>query len=143
MFAVVADDGAGPRTVNLQGVSPSAQLNDTNAGIVYSGAWYRSANRGAGDYQDDVSYTYDNGASATVTFSGTAISLITEKFSTEGTATVTVDSGPPTTINLLSTQLAVQQVVFTANGLPAGKHTLTITKTGGQVLPLDAVAVTS
>ncbi|XUL93851.1 hypothetical protein ACQ86D_50575 [Streptomyces galilaeus] len=96
-----------------------------------------SANRGLGDYQDDVHAARTNGDSVTVTFTGTGISLITETNTDEGTIAVSLDGASQGTVTANSTSRQVQQTVYTVSGLTAERHTLTLTKTGGSWLVID------
>jgi hypothetical protein len=122
----------------LDGFNVTGVHNDTNSSITYTGAsWRSSANRGFGDYQDDVHATTANGDSATVTFTGTGISLVTETNSDEGTIAVSLDGTSQGTVNAFSASRQAQQTVYTVSGLPLGRHTLTLTKTGGSWLVID------
>jgi hypothetical protein len=122
----------------LDGFNVTGVHNDTNSSITYTGAsWRSSANRGFGDYQDDVHATTANGDSASVTFTGTGISLITETNSDEGTIAVSLDGTSQGTVNAFSASRQAQQTVYTVSGLPLGRHTLTLTKTGGSWLVID------
>ena len=122
----------------LDGFNVTGVHNDTNSSITYTGAsWRYSANRSFGDYQDDVHATTANGDSATVTFTGTGISLVTETNSDEGTIAVSLDGASQGTVNASSASRQAQQTVYTVSGLPLGRHTLTLTKTGGSWLVID------
>ncbi|WP_416072195.1 hypothetical protein [Streptomyces sp. ME18-1-4] len=104
----------------------------------YTGAsWGRYANRGLGDYQDDVHAASANGDSVTVTFTGTGISLVTETNSDEGTIAVSLDGASQGTVNASAASRQAQQTVYSVSGLPVGRHTLTLTKTGGSWLVID------
>ncbi|WP_051866561.1 right-handed parallel beta-helix repeat-containing protein [Streptomyces griseus] len=122
----------------LDGFEVTGVHNDTNSSITYTGASWRSyGNRGFGDYKDDVHAATTNGDSVTVTFTGTGISLVTETNSDEGTIAVSLDGASQGTVNASSTSRQAQQTVYTVSGLPLGRHTLTLTKTGGSWLVVD------
>ncbi|WP_158702559.1 hypothetical protein [Kitasatospora sp. MMS16-BH015] len=122
----------------LDGFEVTSVANDTAPSITYTGSsWISSANRGLGDYQNDVHATTANGDSATITFTGTGISLVTETNSDEGTTVVALDGAPQGTVNAFSTTRQAQQTVYTVSGLPIGRHALTLTKTGGSWLVVD------
>jgi hypothetical protein len=78
-----------------------------------------------------------NGDSVTVTFTGTGISLVTETNSDQGTILVSLDGTSKGTVNAFSASRQAQQAVYTVSGLPLGRHTLTLTKTGGRWLVID------
>jgi hypothetical protein len=125
-------------SATLDGFQVTSVTNDTNASIAYTGAsWIRSTNRGFGDYKDDVQAATADGDSVTVTFTGTGISLLTETNSDEGTIAVSLDGTSQGTVNAFSASRQAQQTVYSVSGLPIGRHTLTLTKTGGTYLVID------
>ncbi|MFE9451976.1 hypothetical protein [Streptomyces sp. NPDC006739] len=122
----------------LDGFEVTGVHNDTDTSIAYTGgSWHYYPGRGFGDYQDDVHAATANGDSATVTFTGTGISLVTETNSDEGTIAVSLDGTSQGTVNASSASRQAQQTVYTVSGLPLGRHTLTLTKTGGSWLVVD------
>ncbi|MDX2546996.1 hypothetical protein ACOT81_05730 [Streptomyces sp. WI04-05B] len=122
----------------LDGFEVTGVANDTDPSLTYiGGTWRTYANRGYGDHQDDVHAATANGDSVTVTFTGTGISLVTETNSDEGTIAVSVDGTSQGTVNANATSRHVQQTLYTVDGLSAGRHTLTLTKTGGSYLVVD------
>jgi hypothetical protein len=122
----------------LDGFEVTGVHNDTNSSITYTGAsWRYYANRGFGDYKDDVHAATANGDSVTVTFTGTGISLVTETNSDEGTIAVSLDGASQSSVNASSASRQAQQTVYSVSGLPLGRHSLTLTKTGGNWLVID------
>jgi hypothetical protein len=123
-------------------VPNSVELNDTSTSIVYSGAWTYANNRGAGDFDNDVHYTPNNGDSVSVTFTGTGIDVIGPMSSADGTANVQLDGAQISTITAVySGTYAPQQHYWGIRNQTPGTHTLTLTKTGGSYLQLDAVTI--
>ncbi|MFC9930510.1 right-handed parallel beta-helix repeat-containing protein [Streptomyces sp. NPDC127190] len=123
---------------SLDGFEVTGVHNDTDSSLTYTGAsWRYSANRGFGDYQDDVHATTADGDSATVTFTGTGISLVTETNSDEGSLAVSLDGASRGTVNASSASRQAQRTVYSVSDLPLGRHTLTLTKTGGSWLVVD------
>src|SRR5205807_341289 len=88
-------------------------VNDTDGGITYQGSWGHSAGRPYGDLGDDVHYTSTTGDSATITFTGTGIDVLSEKFTDEGDIDVFVDGTLDRTVsaNGAGDRLA-QQVIY-------------------------------
>jgi len=122
----------------LDGFEVTGVHNDTDTSLTYTGGSWRSyANRGLGDYQDDVHAATVNGDSVTVAFTGTGISLVTETNSDEGTIAVSLDGDSQSSVNASSASRQAQQTVYSVSGLPLGRHTLTLTKTGGSWLVID------
>ncbi len=94
--------------------------------------------------------TETNGAKATLTFRGTAISWIGYSGHDGGVARVQVDGGAATTVDTYSSVDKIQATVFTATGLADASHTLTIEATGlknaastGAKVVVDAFDVTT
>ncbi len=75
--------------------------------------------RGDGDYDDGVHYTPDNGASATLTFTGTGITYYTETNSDEGTVGISIDGVAKGTVSAVSATRQAQQPLSAISGLPA------------------------
>jgi hypothetical protein len=122
----------------LDGFEVTGVYNDTAPSISYTGgSWNYYANRGYGDYGDDVHATTANGDSVTVTFTGTGISFTTETNSDEGTIAVSLDGTSQGTVNANASSRHAQQTLYTASGLTLGRHTLTLTKTGGTYFVVD------
>jgi hypothetical protein len=98
--ATIVNNGAWPAAANsiIAAAGPSEQykavsglIDDDDLGIVYTGDWYASLLRGDGDLNDGVHATEANGAYATYTFTGTGISVISEKNSNEGNMEIYID----------------------------------------------------
>jgi hypothetical protein len=120
-------------------------VNDNDPGIVFTGTWGQSTNRGLGDYSDDVHYTETNGASFQYTFQGTGIAYVTEKDESEGDVDVYVDGEFKQTVsthNEPGQPRGVQQTVYAISGLPNGNHTLRVVKKSGGFMLLDRLDVT-
>jgi hypothetical protein len=122
-------------------VPPQATADDDDLRVTYSGTWSSSGSRGDGDLDNGVHYTTTNGNAATITFTGTSITFLTETNSDEGTIGVTLDGASKGTINANSASRSAQQHLYTAGGLAAGTHTLTVSKMSGTYLLVDGFSV--
>ena len=112
--------------------------NDTTSSIAYTGpSWKVLADRGLGDYGDDVHAATANGDSVTVTFTGTGIDLVTETNSAGARIAVSLDGAARRSVNTKAARRHPQQTVYTVTGLAQGRHSLTLTKTGGSHLVID------
>ncbi|KRV48309.1 acyltransferase [Wenjunlia vitaminophila] len=111
-------------------------INNTS-GVAYSEGWGFSPNRGAGDLVDDVQYTTTDGASASLTFHGTGITVLGEKYSDQGDVEVFLDGVSQGLVDTTSAERQVQQAIFTVEGLPRGEHTVQIVKRSGVYATLD------
>ncbi len=123
-------DAAGP------GVKPG-KADDDDLRVGYTGSWSSSGSRGDGDLYDGVHYTQQDGAAATITFTGTGIGFFTETNSDEGDIAVTLDGSPKGTVSANSPQRQVQRTLYSVSGLAPGRHTLTVSKLSGTYLLVD------
>jgi hypothetical protein len=116
------------------------QLDDTSLALSYSAGWQQSSNRGAGDFQDGVHYATANGASVSLQFTGTGVSVFMPTNSDEGTFQVTIDGVSRGTYAANTSSGYVPRVLVYSNGsLSNGTHTLTLTKLSGTYLVLDFI----
>ncbi|MFC1414730.1 hypothetical protein ACEZCY_36770 [Streptacidiphilus sp. N1-12] len=130
-------------TVFVVGTAPaSVRLNDTDPDIQYVGFSYQN-NRGLGDYQDDLHYASDNGSTVTYTFVGTGIEVFGEQSGDEGHFSAALDAGTPVSVDTVPTdgQRHSNVVVWSKTGLPAGVHTLVLTKVDGTYMTFDGLEI--
>ncbi|WP_020620318.1 X2-like carbohydrate binding domain-containing protein [Paenibacillus daejeonensis] len=120
----------------------SISLNDTDPGIVYSGVWNRSYNRGLGDYMDDVHFAErDDQDSFSYTFHGTGIEYITELDPSQGEVDIYIDDEYQMTVSTHHIGRLAQQPVYAITGLEDGEHTLKAVKKSGIFMLLDKLRV--
>ena len=129
--------------INAAGGVTWATINDADSGITYSGSWTYSANRGLGDYNDDIHYTKTNGNYAQYTFTGTGVQYITETYSDESNVDVYIDGAYQTTVSCYSTTRQSQFVAYSRTGISSGSHTIKVVKNSGNYMLLDAFAFTT
>jgi hypothetical protein len=112
---------------------------DTDPDARFSAGWTKSSTNfpwsGSGvsnlpELPVTAQETQTAGATLTLPFRGTAISWIGYRGPDAGIATVQVDSGAATEVDLYSAAAKYQPVVFTSTGLADTNHTLTIQATG-------------
>ena len=117
-------------------------VNDTDAGVLYSGSWSTNGNRPSGDFGGDVHYTTTDGDAVTYAFTGKSISFITEKSADEGQIAVYLDGVLKKTVNASSADHNLGgQVVYSVSGLSAGTHLIKLVKVSGQYMLVDAFKV--
>ncbi|MFC0542988.1 right-handed parallel beta-helix repeat-containing protein [Kutzneria chonburiensis] len=117
-----------------------APVDDT-AGT-YTGTWTNSTGRQLGDFQDGVHATQAVGASVSYTFTGTGLDVLSETATDGGQFTVTVDGKrDPATYSEHGDVRLAQQVVYSTQNLRSGRHTVTLTNAGPNLL-IDAFTVT-
>ncbi|MGW3291877.1 hypothetical protein ACWDR3_45380 [Streptomyces sp. NPDC001002] len=120
----------------------TGRTDDDNLAITYTGAWAHSGFRGLGDFNDGVHYTQTNGASVSLTFTGTGIQVIGETNSDQGDNEIYLDGVDKGAVHTASTSRATQQVIYSASGLSSGTHTVKIVKSSGIYTTIDAFQIT-
>jgi hypothetical protein len=97
----------------------------------YVGSWTHVTNTNIpNSYDGTVSYTDTANDYVTITFTGTQILLYAAERNNRGIATVSIDGGPPTTIDEYSATDAGDVLVYTSPILAEGTHTLKLINTG-------------
>jgi Lysophospholipase L1 and related esterases len=130
-----------PASIPLQASAASSTINDTDSGITYGGSgWSYGANRGVGDYGDDIHSTTGNDDYFQFIFSGTGIYYVTETSSSQGNVDIYIDNVYQTTLNCNSSW-AAQQTVYAKTGLTPGIHTIKGVKKSGTYMIVDALKV--
>jgi hypothetical protein len=125
-----------------KGLLPSV-LNDTDSGLQYggSGCGYYTP-RGFSDVKDDVHATTNDGDSVSHTFTGSAVSLVTEKRLDEGPIDVYLDGALQSTVNAYApVHNQANQVLYRSATLASGQRTLKLVKHGGSYMLVDALNV--
>jgi hypothetical protein len=79
------------------------------------------------------------GASASLTFYGTAVAWVAPVGPTKGSATILID-GHPGAVSLYAPSLGTQRIVFASGPLAQATHSLTISVAGGRV-DIDAILI--
>lgn len=125
--------------------TPLAQQND--ARLFYSSGWatFASASFSGGSH----TYTAATGASVTIPFIGWKLDWIGTLGPTFGIASVSVDNGPATTVDLYHAANEFQTTIWSTGPLAYGLHTVKITCSGTKnasstnvYVGVDAVRVT-
>jgi hypothetical protein len=118
------------------------RINDTDSSISYSGFSY-SANRGFGDYEDDLHYATANGSTASLTFTGTGIAVYGEQYTDQGNIGISIDGGAQQVVSTVSSDGTrhANVAVYTSGTLAAGTHTVVVTKLSGEYTTLDGFAI--
>ncbi len=156
-LTAVARDAAGNTTsasvaVTVSNGSAAARIEESDPAISSTGTWVPRGPETAAFSGNRAASSDETGATATLTFTGSAVSWIGLRCSVCGIATVSIDGGPGNTVDTAGAAAPgspglASEAVFSASGLPAGSHTLTITVTGatnsgGAHIIVDAFDVT-
>ena len=118
------------------------RVEQSDPSVTYSGNWYSNSN--ASNTSGVAALTNTGGARAAITFTGTGISWIGVSDGWAGLATVYLD-GAMKIVDTYGNPARYQTALFTARGLSAGPHTLSIeithergNKTEGSWVWIDA-----
>ncbi len=150
--------GPGPRVAPAPAPAPAPTPNPTTTtfddttgsgpnAVAYSAGW--AAENDPGDFRgsDHASYAY--GGTATITWSGSQLTLLGAKAPNYGIGTVSTDGGAPAQADFYDPGYVDQQVMYTSPVLARGTHTTTLTVSGnanprspGTQVTLDSFRVT-
>jgi len=123
------------------------QYDQSAPGLHYAGDWTYSSAEDAS--KGGFVYTDKSEASVTFHFVGINCAWLAKTSDKYGKASVTVDEGPSTTVDLYSKDVMWRHLVWETKTLPFGDHTVTIEWTGkkrtgskGTNVNVDAIEVT-
>jgi len=108
----------------------SGYIEETHPSITYEGPWY--SNGGSFNSGNSAALALDQGASATVHFTGTGISWIGYSDEWSGIAEVYVDGELQSTVDTYRSPAQSQASEYSVSGLVSGSHTLAIVVTGNR-----------
>jgi GH43 family beta-xylosidase len=98
--------------------------------IAFAGSWTHGTGCGNQCYRGDDTYTATAGDSATITFTGRKIALLSVRDVGNGIAALSIDNGPETTADFYGPVRDGQRLQYLSPDLPAGQHTLRLRNTG-------------
>ena len=129
-------------TVYIGVPQAEARIDDTDPSIAYSG-WNYSAGRGYGDYNDDIHYAGSDGSSLSFTVIGTGIKVFGEQYTDQGDISVSIDGASPTVVDTVPADGTrhADAALCTSAPLPAGVHTIVVSKLSGQYATFDGFEV--
>ncbi|MDJ0347972.1 right-handed parallel beta-helix repeat-containing protein [Cryobacterium sp. PH29-G1] len=105
----------------------STTVDSDSPQVTYAGSWRRSG--AAGDIGGGVNFSTSS-SNASFTFDGTSVAYITRLTSSSGTSTVAIDGQPVATVDGYAAKTSYQQIAYSTTSLSAGRHTITVTRTG-------------
>jgi len=119
-------------------ITPQLRQDSATTTVTYTGTWSTAAQAAASG--GGVHFTTALNASASTTFTGRAVELVTAVGPGRGIVAVSIDGGAATTINLAAATLAWKAIRFGRLLAVNGSHTITIRNTtGGKRIALDAI----
>ncbi|QGH68302.1 family 20 glycosylhydrolase [Pseudactinotalea sp. HY158] len=128
------------RTIAVGEPDPWLRVNETDESMTWDSSWTYQGTRPFGDYQRDIVFAKNNGATAEIAFSGTRFRLYGETNSDQGEIEVSIDGGEPITVDTHATSRSVDIPVYESGELASGEHTVTIVKRSGTYSVLDGYA---
>ena len=128
-FRVRATDGAGNTSGWAYGAPFNARFTQQNSSAVTYGSGWSTVLLSAAS-GGSVATTRTAGASATFTFTGSAISWVTYKGPNRGSAQIYVDGILAATVNTYSASYQAKQIVFATRWVANGTHTIQIVNLG-------------
>ena len=112
-------------------------IDNSSKLIKYSGSWVSRATPQYPNTHNTLHYSSANGATATFSFKGSAITYYGEKNPYRGLIDVTLD-GVTTRVNAYASTNLFEQAIFKKSSLdPSKGHTITIKKISGTYMDLD------
>lgn len=121
----------------------SARYSERSSTISYTGSW-RPARHGA--YAGGgVRYATADGATATITFTGSRVAWYGPVGPTRGKARILIDGVAVKTVDLKRASFQATTILYSASWKAAGRHTLSIeviATPGGRLVAIDELVVT-
>ena len=108
--------------------STTTRIEQDASAVSYSGSW--NNNSQTAHSNGSAVLAMDPGASAIFTFSGVGVHWIGYRDEWSGIASVSLDGQVQASVDTYATPYQARAVIWSATGLAAGSHTLTITVTG-------------
>lgn len=102
-------------------------IDDASAIPVGTSNWPDNPNDYPGYYDDSVHYSNTPGSAVSYTFSGNSIAWVGGENTDHGYAEVSIDGGPPTSVDTYAPHQEKQRILFEKDDLSDGRHTITIT----------------
>jgi hypothetical protein len=127
-FDVISGPGPSPTPTPTATPPAGGRVEQDGAGVSYTGTWY--PNLLAGHSGGSAALSAEAGSRATFTFTGTGVRWVGYRDEWSGIARVYVDGALAATVDAHASPAQYQSVLFSAEGLGSGSHTLAIEVTG-------------
>jgi hypothetical protein len=138
------DPGGGPFWINDDGTSEGPGT------VTFSGAWTAYPQCGNACFHGDDHGTIETDASATFTFTGTRIALLSARDVGNGQGAISIDDGPETPVDFYMSHRQGEQLVYVSPALASGRHVLRLRATGtknpssrGTAISVDRAEISS
>ncbi|HEX4812451.1 MAG TPA: glycoside hydrolase family 43 protein [Nonomuraea sp.] len=105
-------------------------FNDFDAQVTYSGTWQSGSACGVQCFWGNDHWSGQAGATATITFTGTRVALLSVRDVGNGIAAISVDGGTERRVDYYSSIRVGEHLNYLSPVLPYGTHTLRVRVTG-------------
>ena len=105
--------------------------------LAYTGAWNSGTACGASCFWGDDHWTNQAGATATFTFTGTQLALLSVRDTGNGIAMISVDNGPEQRVDYHGTIRVGEALNYLSPRLGYGRHTVRVRVAGGAYVSID------
>lgn len=124
-FTIPSTAPAYAATVTPTAPTQFENINENSSRVKYSGYSWKNAAANS-NYTQGTAKANSYTGSATLTFTGTGVRLVTRTGSWFGKAKVSIDGGTPTVVDLYSPKTVWQKAVFEKRGLVNKTHTIKV-----------------
>jgi GH43 family beta-xylosidase len=118
------DPGPAPRVIN------DFDIGTGDFQVSYAGNWNSGTGCGNQCFRGDDHWSGAAGETATFTFTGTQIALLSVRDTGNGIAAISIDGGPEQRVDYYGTPRVGQQLNYLSPKLQPGQHKLTVRVTG-------------
>ncbi|NMH88387.1 alpha-L-fucosidase [Flavivirga algicola] len=116
-------------------------VNDDDPGMYYYG-WVHKVNRNKKEFNNDIHESYIRGERFSCSFEGTSVDLIANTSPDMGKLIVLIDRQLYDTVDLSKqASCGVQQIVFSSEKLPFGKHKIEVINATNKLVAIDALII--
>ena len=139
-YRVSSTDCAGnPTTIGEGPPFTLGRYQEANAHITYKGTWHRGSSNGYVGGHDR--WASQQGAAATVSFTGRAMAWVAPTSSIRGSANVFVDGSKVGTASLRTAELHQRVLVYVTRFPTSGPHTVRLVSRGLNRIDLDEILI--
>ena len=140
-LSAIADQMLAQKIRVIRIIHDKGWFNDDDPNVEARG-WFRYANLGTGDFNNDLTTSETVGNVWSCAFTGNTISVIAPKETGAGKMEIQIDGKIYATVDLsIVGERKPQQVVSEITGLTPGNHTLSIIHRGNGKIAIDALVI--
>ena len=125
--------GSFPQLTSAAGVTisdPWTIVDDSDPAVTFEGTWNRWDGHGDGSHNDTQGYTGDPSASASFTFTGNTVAVISSRDGNQGIMSIQIDDGTPVEVDCYAQTGNPRSLVYMSDRLSDGEHTIVVRPAG-------------